>query len=116
MGQADIYLAAKAAERFGGEVMSPITAPAGKSDPNAEFDRRHADGDRMLKEVEQIEKQLDAERQLAEVRDDKRPAGREDVSGRGAGTADADKDQHDKEYRSTFRRWMADGVTGLSAE
>jgi HK97 family phage major capsid protein len=84
------------------------------AEENTEFETRHADGDKMLKEIEQLQKQLDAEKGLAEIPSDRRSAGREDTDPEGDVEVPAEK-RKEAEKRA-LRKWMQGGMAALNAD
>ncbi|MBV8782417.1 MAG: phage major capsid protein [Phycisphaerae bacterium] len=82
-----------------------------------EFDKRHTDGDRLLKEIERLEKQLDSERSLAATATDTRTSGREDFNGapeKRSTEITPEKKAKFKEFRSmAMRAWFVAGPDNL---
>lgn len=85
----------------------PLTA-----EENTEFDKRHVEGDAMLVQIGQFEKQLDATREMDRVRDDHRPAGREDIVS-AASLTDETREQCDELRKLELRAYMVNGVSYL---
>lgn len=82
---------------------------------NAEFDARDADiAERCDKEIERLQKQLEREQFLSEVRNDSRTAGREDLDPRAQTRAESAEAQ--KAVSLAYRAWMREGNAGLSQE
>lgn len=90
-----------------------VNAKDGKMSPEQEqeFDKRHADGDAMLKDINRLEKQWEAERSLGELPSDGRKDGMEDRGDFG-GNPEVKKDLESL----TFRSWLKGGVANLTAE
>jgi HK97 family phage major capsid protein len=85
------------------------------TEENAEFDKRHKRGDELKVEIERIERQIDAERELNATRHDTRTAGREDVGDEGEETPEV-KEKRTKQESRIFRTWLREGPSGLSPE
>jgi HK97 family phage major capsid protein len=87
------------------------------AEENTEFENRHADGDRLLKEIGQLEKQHEAETSLGEIPADKRSAGREDIAA--AGEQDDEPgvtpEQRKAAEKRALRKWMQGGMAALDA-
>lgn len=76
-----------------------------------EFEKRHADGDKMQSQIEAFEKQMAAESTLKNV--DTRSAGREDTEIK---TADQIKADDKAAYDAAYRNWLAKGENGLKPD
>jgi HK97 family phage major capsid protein len=88
------------------------------SSENDEFERRHVDGDRLLKEIQRLEKQIDADRHLNEIPSDRRTAGREDTRN-GDDYDREDRREHrgpTEIERRAMRKFILAGPVGLDDE
>jgi HK97 family phage major capsid protein len=87
---------------------------------NSEWEKRHLEGDKLKKDIDQLERQLDAERELATVQPDDRRGGRENVT-RTDGERDErfvkmDKEQRAKLRQGSLRSWLSKGEAGYTQE
>ena len=94
-----------------GEVLK--TAKSEERELNQEekekFDKMHAEAETIKGQYEALERQHDAEQELAQERDQPRDILRED-------TGEVDPEEEKEMQDLTFRAWLAGGVSGLSPE
>lgn len=87
------------------------------SEETQEWEKRHADGDKMLKEIEMLEKQIEADSHLAATVTDTRSAGREDVTKTNPEQlSKEEREQRSRQEVKLWQRWMADGYGNMSNE
>jgi HK97 family phage major capsid protein len=90
------------------------------TEENAEWEKRHKEGDDIKVEISRLERQLDAERELAASPPDERRGGREDVTKDDAGKenrfAKMDKEERAQLRKGALRSYLSGGHVALTPD
>lgn len=81
-----------------------------------EFDRRHADGEKLLDQINVYKKQIEANASLDERQNDGRQAGREDRGKRQSELSDDDKKRLIESRNIAMQKYLMRGDRGLTQE
>lgn len=85
-------------------------------DEQTEFDRRHADGMKLLSEINNYKKQIEANSSLDEVRHDERQSGREDRGQNREELTDAERKTQLDRRNQAMRKYILRGANGMTQE